>query len=116
MELTNSQIQFVNSHKDNVIGKHQIYTTVSLKDNQNKRVSTLLFKRNYYVYFENVVTILYLIFVAFFINFIVSFIYTRKWVYAILIIIKNILETGNTKSIRELKSTTGEFRYICNLF
>lgn len=115
-ELTNSRIQFVNAPKDIAIGKHQIYTTVGLSDNQNKMVSMLLFKRNFEVYFENVVTILYLIFAGFFINFIVSFIYTRKWVYSPLLLVKNILETGNKKAIQELKSTTGEFRHIGSLF
>jgi len=79
-------------------------------------VTKLFFKRDFDVYFENMLTILYLIFVAFFINFIVNLIYTRKWVYSPLNLITKVLETGNRKAIQELKSTTGEFRYIGNLF
>jgi signal transduction histidine kinase/CheY-like chemotaxis protein len=115
-ELTNSQIQFVNSPKDKVISKHKIYTTIGLKDNQNKEVTMLLFERNFDVYFENTIAILYLIIAAFFINFVVTLIFTKKWVFNPLRLITLILETGEKNAIEELNSTTGEFRNIGNLF
>jgi signal transduction histidine kinase/CheY-like chemotaxis protein len=115
-ELTSSQIQFVISAKDNVIGKHQIFTTIGLKDNQNKVVSMLLFVRNFDVYFENTIDILYFIIAAFFVNFIITLIYTKKWVFNPLGLITLILETGEKKAIKELSTTKGEFRYIGNLF
>ncbi len=115
-ELTSSQIQFVISAKDNVIGKHQIFTTIGLKDNQNRVVSMLLFARNFDVYFDNTMDILYFIIAAFFINFIVTLIYTKKWVFNPLGLITLILETGEKKAIKELSTTKGEFRYIGNLF
>ncbi|MBF2707542.1 ATP-binding protein [Flavobacterium soyangense] len=114
--LTNSSINFIENVQKSENDKHHIFATIVLNDCEGNMVTKLFFKRNHDVYFENVVTILYMIFAGFFINFIVSFIYTRKWVYSPLKLIKNILETGNKKAIQELKSTTGEFRYIGNLF
>ncbi len=115
-ELTNSQIHFVNSPKDTVIGKYQIYTTIGLNNNQNKEVTMMLFERNFDVYFENTINILYFIIAAFFINFILTLIFTKKWVFNPLRLITLILETGEKNAIKELNSTTGEFRNIGNLF
>lgn len=114
--LTNSKINFIEKVKESEKGEHQTFATIVLNDCQGNVVTKLFFKRDFDVYFENMLTILYLIFVAFFINFIVNLIYTRKWVYSPLNLITKVLETGNRKAIQELKSTTGEFRYIGNLF
>ncbi|WP_395049570.1 ATP-binding protein [Flavobacterium sp.] len=114
--LTNSKINFIDKVKESENEKHHIFATIVLNDCEGNKVTNLFFKRDFDVYFENMLTILYLIFVAFFINFIVNLIFTRKWVYSPLNLITNVLETGNRKSIKELKSTTGEFRYIGNLF
>ncbi len=114
--LTNTHISFVENVQEAENDKRHIFATIILKDFDGNKVTTLLFKRNYDVYFENLVKILYLIFAAFFINFIVNFIFTRKWVYSPLNLITNVLETGDTKAIKELKTTTGDFRYIGNLF
>jgi len=114
--LTNSKINFIEKVKESEKGEHQTFATIVLNDCEGNVVTKLFFKRDFDVYFENMLTILYLIFVAFFINFIVNLIYTRKWVYSPLNLITKVLETGNRKAIQELKSTTGEFRYIGNLF
>ena len=114
--LTNSKINFIDKVKESEKGEHQTFATIVLNDSEGTEVTKLLFKRDFDVYFENMLNILYLIFVAFFINFIVNLIFTRKWVYSPLNLITNVLETGNRKAIKELKSTTGEFRYIGNLF
>lgn len=114
--LTNSKINFIEEVKESEKGEHQTFAIIILNDCEGNEVTKLFFKRDFDVYFENMLTILYLIFVAFFINFIVNLIYTRKWVYSPLYLITKVLETGNRKAIQELKSTTGEFRYIGNLF
>jgi signal transduction histidine kinase len=114
--LTNTHIKFVKNVQEAENDKRHIFANIVLKDFEGKEVTTLLFKRNYEVYFENLVKILYLIFAAFFINFIVNFIFTRKWVYTPLNLITNVLETGDKKAIQELKTTTGDFKYIGNLF
>jgi len=76
----------------------------------------LYFERKFEVYFENTTTILYLIIFTFIINLLLTLILTRHWLYYPLYLIRNVLETGSKKSIGELKNTTGEFRYIGNLF
>jgi signal transduction histidine kinase/ActR/RegA family two-component response regulator len=115
-KLTNSEIRVIDYKPQDNIRKHKIFATVDLKDSENKSVVKLLFERSFAVYFENTIDVLYLIFFAFFINLIVNLFYTRKLVYYPLDLITKVLETGNKKAIRKLKGTSGEFRYIGNLF
>jgi signal transduction histidine kinase/ActR/RegA family two-component response regulator len=115
-KLTSSSILFID--KDVVLPtqKHKITSLYTLKDDNNQFVGKLLFKRNFEVYFENAINILYVIIVAFIINLIVNLIYTRRLVYYPLDLVRRALETGNRKAIKELKKSTGEFSYIGNLF
>lgn len=115
-KLTNSRIQFIDSNAKNSTGNHHIYTTFDLKDNQNKVIAKLLFERKFDVYFENTIDILYIIMVAFIINLIINVFYTKKLVYNPLELVANVLETGSKKAIKQLKSTSGEFSHIGNLF
>jgi signal transduction histidine kinase/CheY-like chemotaxis protein len=115
-KLTNSEISFIDDSKENTISRHKIYATIGLKDSQNNVVARLVFKRNFDVYFENTMNILYIIIAAFFINLVIILYYTRRWVYHPLDLITGILETGNKCAIKELKATTGEFSNIGNLF
>lgn len=115
-KITNSNINFLKNTKASELEDHHIFATIDLKDNNGKVVSQLFFKRKFEVYFENTINILYLIFVAFIINIVVNLIFTRKWVYYPLDLITKVLETGDKVAIQELKNTTGEFRYIGNLF
>jgi signal transduction histidine kinase/ActR/RegA family two-component response regulator len=115
-KLTNSEIRFIDYKQQDNIRKHKIFATVDLKDSENNSAAKLLFERSFAVYFENTIDVLYLIFLAFFINLIVNLFYTRKLVYYPLDLITKVLETGNKKAIRKLKGTSGEFRYIGNLF
>ncbi|WP_310380227.1 ATP-binding protein [Flavobacterium sp.] len=115
-KLTNSRIQFIDSNAKNSTGKHHIYSTFDLKDNNNKVIAKLLFERKFDVYFENTIDILYIIMVAFIINLLINVFYTRKLVYHPLELVATVLETGSKKAIKHLKSTSGEFSYIGNLF
>ena len=115
-KLTNSEVKFIENVKKEDYEQHHIYSQIVLKDNEGKVVNKLFFKRNFEVYFENMLNILYLIFIAFFINLVINFIYVRKWIYNPLDLITRILQTGNRKAIQKLKLTTGEFRSIGNLF
>ena len=114
--LTNSKINFIDNIKKPELEEHHISASIDLKDSQGKVTTKLYFKRDFDVYFENTLNILYLIIIAFIINLGINLIYTRKWVYSPLDLITRILETGDRKAIQELKLTTGEFRYIGNLF
>jgi len=114
--ITSSEIKFIDVNQPEHIGTHAIFSTIDLKDYDDKLVTKLVCKRKFEVYFENTLDILYLIIFAFFINLIVNIFYTRKLVYYPLDLMTRVLETGNRKAIRALKNTSGEFRYIGNLF
>ncbi|MCF6132608.1 ATP-binding protein [Flavobacterium wongokense] len=115
-KLTDATILLLDTDVDVPSQKHKITSLYTLKDSNDKFVAKLLFKRNFEVYFENAINLLYVIIVAFIINLIVNLIYTRRLVYHPLDLVRRALETGNRKAIKELKKTTGEFSYIGNLF
>jgi len=115
-KLTDSQIKFINVRPKDSIGKHKIFATIPLQDPSKKTTATLLFERDFAVYFENTIDVLYLIFLVFFINLVINLFYTRKLVYYPLDLITRVLETGSKRAIKKLKATSGEFRYIGNLF
>lgn len=115
-KLTSSSIIFTDTNVDLPIAKHKISALYILRDSNEQFVGKLLFKRNFEVYFENAITILFIIIIAFVINLIVNLIYTRKLVYYPLDLVRRALESGNRKAIKELKKTTGEFSHIGNLF
>jgi len=114
--LTSAEINFSSNYNETEIGNHKIFAAINLNDYKNEPVIKLIFKRNFDVYFDNTITILYLIILAFVINLVINLFLTRKWLYFPLDLITRVLETGNKKAIKELKHTTGEFSYIGNLF
>ena len=115
-KISESDISIINQKHSEIEAQHTIFATVDLKDCNGKTIEKLLFKRKFEVYFENMLTILYVIFFAFFVNLIINLFYTRKLVYSPLDLITRALETGNKKAIKQLKETTGEFSHIGNLF
>ncbi|WP_309641835.1 ATP-binding protein [Flavobacterium sp.] len=115
-KVSESQISIIDQKYSEIEAQHTIFATVDLKDCNGKIVEKLLFKRKFEVYFENMLTILYVIFFAFFVNLIINLFYTRKLVYAPLDLITRALQTGNKKAIKQLKETTGEFSHIGILF
>lgn len=115
-KLTSSEIQLIDTEASQPISKNKITSLYTLKDSNGKFIGELLFKRNFEVYFENAISLLYIIIVCFVISLIINLIYTRRLVYYPLDLVRKALETGNRKAIKELKKTTGEFSYIGNLF
>ncbi len=115
-KLTNSKVSFAADTASLAADKHIIHTTLPLKDCHDKVIGALVFERNFEVYFENTTTILYLIIFTFIISLVLNLIFTRLWVYYPLDLIRKVLETGSKKAIAELKKTSGEFRYIGDLF
>lgn len=110
--LTNSKIKFYNKS----LNKHQIYAKIELKDYNNLTISNLYFKRSFDVYFENAINLLVLIIITFVISFIVNIYYIQRLFYSPMELVRKVLITGNTNYIEILKKTSGEFRYIGNLF
>jgi len=115
-KVTHSEISFVTANKETAIDKHKVLATIELKDCKNKDVTKLLFKRNFDVYFEKTMNLLYLIIIAFFVNLIIMLLYSRRLVNHPLDLIIKILETGNKATIKELQATSGEFKHIGDLF
>ena len=115
-KLTKSKISFTAPGASLAADKHIIHTAMPLNDYNGKAIGTLVFERNFEVYFENTTTILYLIIFTFIISLLLNLIFTRLWVYYPLDLIRKVLETGSKKAITELKKTSGEFQYIGNLF
>jgi signal transduction histidine kinase/CheY-like chemotaxis protein len=115
-KLTSSEIQFQKTSQKNKVTKNTIHSIVPLRNSDNAIIGELIFKRKFDVYFENTTNLLYAIIAAFIINLLINLFYTRKLVYYPLDLVRRVLETGNKKAINELKQTTGEFRYIGNLF
>lgn len=114
--LTGSKIRLAKTFKEPPYNKNSITTELTLADATGTAVGCLYFERKFEVYFEHTTTILNLIIFTFIINLLLTVILTRNWLYYPLHLIKNVLETGSKKSIGELQNTTGEFRYIGNLF
>jgi signal transduction histidine kinase/CheY-like chemotaxis protein len=115
-KVSESKVKFINADHKAIEGKHAIFSEYSLKDYNSKVIANLLFERKFDPYFDNMMTILYLIIFGFVLNLIINIFYTRKLVYSPLDMMTRVLETGNKKAIKELKATTGEFSYIGNLF
>lgn len=115
-KIAQSEIRFLGANAQPNKEKHTIYAVVSLQDCYGQTIGKLLFERNFEVYFENMLNILYLIFIVFTINVLINLFYTRKLVYRPLSLITRVLETGNRKAIKQLKETHGEFRNIGLLF
>ncbi len=115
-KLTGSHITLAKTFKEPTYNPNTIVTEIMLTDTEQQTVGCLYFDRKFEVYFENTTTILYLIIFTFIINLLLTLILTRHWLYYPLYLIRNVLETGSKKSIGELQNTTGEFRYIGNLF
>jgi signal transduction histidine kinase/CheY-like chemotaxis protein len=114
--VTNSKVFLTKSLDGGSNKGNKINSFYPLKNFNGQPIGSMRFERNFAEYFENTTSLLYLIIVAFVINLIVNLIYTRRLVYYPLDLVRRALESGNRKAIRELKRTTGEFRYIGNLF
>jgi len=115
-KLTSSKILLIDTDNPEPTQKNKITSLYTLKDDSGQFVGQLLFKRNFEVYFEHAISLLYIIIVCFIVSLIINLYYTRRLVYYPLDLVRKALETGNRKAIKELKRTTGEFSYIGNLF
>lgn len=115
-KITNSNITLSVIKNRKTYSEKYVFTTTDLKGFDNKLVKEFVFLRKFDGSFENILAILYLIVLAFTISLIVNIFFTRKLVYYPLFLMTRALETGNKKAIDLLKRTSGEFRYIGNLF
>jgi signal transduction histidine kinase/CheY-like chemotaxis protein len=114
--ITSSEIKIIGA--DEVVSeqRHVVSSVFPLKDSKGKLIGKLLFERKFEVYFENTITILYIIIIIFIMYLIVSLYYSQKLVYRPLYLVRKALEKNSKSAINELKKTSGEFSYIGNLF
>lgn len=115
-KITSSKITFLNSDERVLEQRHVVSTVYSLQNSQGKLIGRLLFERNFDVYFENTIQILYVIIAVFLLYLAISVYYTRKLVYRPLFLVRKALQKGSVSAITELKKSSGEFSYIGNLF
>ncbi|WP_164974508.1 ATP-binding protein [Flavobacterium amnicola] len=87
-----------------------------LTDWKGNFIGNFYFNKKYHKDFTTSKIILQIIIVAFIINLLVFFYFSRKWFYTPLQLITNILESGNNSKIRELQKISGEFGHIGDLF
>ncbi|RXR18423.1 response regulator [Flavobacterium amnicola] len=115
-EISTAKITF----SDSVDKKTNLGDTIEdiyvLKSWKGEAVASLIFQRKFYVNYKATENILFIILGFFIIFLFVYVIFLRKWVSTPLLLTTKILETGNRKAIKKLKSSPGEFSRIGNLF
>jgi len=114
--ISSAKITFNNSANEKLFFDEYIVDEYDLKSWDNKKVTALSFKRKFYVNFNSTEKILYIILSFFIVFLFIYVIFLRKWISTPLFLVTTILETGNKKAIRKLKSAPGEFSRIGNLF
>jgi signal transduction histidine kinase/CheY-like chemotaxis protein len=114
--ISSSKVKFLGENELAEDEKDMIVTSLNLFDYNKKTVSKLLFKRPFNLNYRNTKDILTIIIIASIFNILIYLYYSKRWVYKPLQLITNILESGNRKSISDLKLASGEFGHIGELF
>jgi signal transduction histidine kinase len=115
--ITSSKIEFRQlPNKLAEADKTKVIVSRNLTDWNGRVVSQIVFSRSFNLDFKSSKYLL-LIIVSFFVLFLSIFIFfARRWVYKPLNLIKQILESENSTSIKALRHSPGEFSYIGVLF
>ncbi|MFC5682020.1 ATP-binding protein [Flavobacterium sp. GCM10022190] len=115
-KTTFSKVKLLQSQDTIPQRRHVVSSVYHLQNSKGQLIGKLLFERNFDVYFENTVRILYIIIVVFIIYFVVSIYFTQKLIYRPLFLVRKALQKASLTAIAELKKSSGEFSYIGNLF
>ena len=111
--ITSSEIDFYDPSKKS--DPKFIYAIKNISDLNEKKLTSLVFKRPINVNFSATRNILSILALATIIGFLIFFYYAKKWAKTPIKLITNVLK-GDTNSIQSLKKIRGEFRYIGKLF
>ena len=114
--ISSSQVKLVALRSANDVEVNNLKAVIELQDYNQAGVANLVFERPFNLHFKNTKEILLVLILASLINVFIYLYFSRKWIYAPLKTITDILETGNETSISVLKKQPGEFGYIGNLF
>ena len=112
-KISSSQISFFDSSKE--IDSKFIYTLSDIKDFNDKKIASLIYKRPNNVNFGVTRNIIGIIVIGTIIGFLCFFYYAKKWSRTPIKLITNVLK-GDLNAIDSLKKIRGEFRYIGKLF
>ena len=112
-KISSSQIDFYDPKIE--IQSKFIYSIQDIKDSNNKKITSVVFKRPNNLDFSTSKTVLTIIFFSSIIAFAIFFYYARKWAKTPIKLITNVLK-GDNNAIQSLKKIRGEFRYIGKLF
>lgn len=113
LEVCNADFKFFSSHEK--IQKKTVYYIKQLPS-FDSNVTSLVFKKKNHLNFKNTKRVLYTTLFTFFITILIFFYFANRWAKKPLLLIRNVLEKGDTKSIDSLKKIKGEIRYIGKLF
>ena len=115
--ITSSKIDFrLLTDQETNEDRKVVSVSKNLTNWKGEAVSQIIFSRGFSLNFKSSKYLL-LIIVMFFILFLFVFVFfARKWVYRPLDLITQILESENSKALRRLQKSPGEFRYIGVLF
>ena len=97
-------------YDDYIQGFHALYSW------NGEKVTNIVFKRKFYVNFNETEKILTVILLSFILFLIVCTMFLQRWVSRPLSLTTQILETGSKKAMKKLKSSPGEFSKIGALF
>ncbi|WP_264564982.1 ATP-binding protein [Flavobacterium sp. N3904] len=93
-----------------------ITATLNLKNWKGVSQSQLIFARKNLLELKSIKQTVDLSAVALTLSILICLYFSKKWFYTPLLTITRILETGNKKYIKDLKKSTGEFKYIGAIF
>jgi len=115
--ITSSKIEFLQLTDQQITAdRNTVSVSKSLTDWKGKTISEIVLSREFSLNFKSSKYLL-LIIVMFFILFLFVFVFfARKWVYSPLNMITHILESENSRIIKRLQKSPGEFRHIGLLF
>ncbi|MCL9808430.1 response regulator [Flavobacterium luminosum] len=115
-EISTSKVSFSYLEKEKLFYDNFIKGIYTLKSWNGEKIGVLAFERKFFVNFKATERILAIILIFFILFLIVYVFFLRRWVSTPLYLITQILEAGNKKAIKRLKSSPGEFSKIGNLF
>ena len=112
-KISSSEIDFYDPNIE--LQPNYNYSIQEIKDSNNKKITSIIFKRRNNLDFSTTKIVLAVIFFSSIIAFIIFFYYARKWAKSPIKLITNVLK-GDVNAIQSLKKIRGEFRYIGKLF
>lgn len=104
------------STKKFISNEKTIFFNKIIYDFQGKEITSLTFARQNPLNFATIRNLLFILMFGFIASILIFLFYAKKWAQKPMVLIKEVLETGNSDAISALKRIRGEFSYIGQLF